>query len=107
MCTDRRDFLRLSASLAGAVALGGTAHAETTAAEFFQQRDIPDSIRKLRSMTAGVVPISLAERKARIEKARRLMHENRLDAIYPETGSSMVYYTHMAWEPSERMFSLR
>ncbi len=106
MCTDRRDFLRLSASLAGAVALGGTAHAETTAAEAFQQRDTPDPIRKLRSMTFGVAPISLAERKVRIEKARRLMHEHRLDAIYLEPGSSMFYYTGMRWSTSERMFAL-
>ena len=106
MCTDRRDFLRLSAGLAGAVALSGTAHAETTAAEFFQQRDTPDPIRKLRSMTAGVVPIPLAERKARIEKARRLMHEHHLDAVYLEPGSSMFYYTDMRWSTSERMFAL-
>src|SRR5437870_8414285 len=106
MCTDRRDFLRLSASLAGAVALSGTAHAETTAAEFFQQRDTPDPIRRLRSMTAGVAPISLAERKARIEKARRLMHEHHLDAIYLEPGSSMFYYTGMRWGTSERTFAL-
>src|SRR5438105_3943000 len=106
MCTDRRDFLRLSASLAGAVALSGTAHAETTAADFFQQRDTPDPIRKLRSMTAGVAPISLAERKARIEKARSLMHEKRIDAIYLEPGSSMFYFTGMQWGTSERMFAL-
>ncbi|HEY3025526.1 MAG TPA: M24 family metallopeptidase [Pyrinomonadaceae bacterium] len=106
MCTDRRDFLRLSAGLAGAVAFGGTAHAETTAVEFFQQRETPDPIRKLRSMTTGVAPISLAERKARIEKARRLMHEHRLDAIYLEPGSSMFYYTGMRWSTSERMFAL-
>jgi Xaa-Pro dipeptidase len=44
-------------------------------------------------MTDGIVPITNEERQARIEKARRLMRENRLDAIYLESGTSMYYYT--------------
>ena len=57
-------------------------------------------------MTAGVVPVPLAERQARIEKARRLMRENRIDAIYVEPGSSMFYFTGMRWSTSERMLAL-
>lgn len=72
----------------------------------FQQRDLPDPIRKLRKMTDGVVPISLDERRARIEKARRLMRDNRISAIYLEPGSSMFYFTGMRWSLSERMFGL-
>lgn len=57
-------------------------------------------------MTDGIVPITLDERKDRIEKARRLMKENRIVAIYLEPGSSMFYFTGMRWGLSERMFGL-
>lgn len=106
MCTDRRDFLRLSAAVAGASLLANVARAETTEAEAFQQRDLPESIRKLRRMTDGVVPISLDERRARIENARRLMRKNRVDAIYIEPGATMSYYTGMRWGTSERMLAM-
>src|SRR5438128_6208306 len=108
MCTDRRNFLRLTAGLAGATLLSGEL-IETKAhdAEGPQQRsDVPPSIRQLRKMTDGIVPISDDERKARIAKAQRLMVENKIDATYIEPGSSMFYYTGMRWGTSERMFAL-
>ena len=106
MCTDRRDFLRLSAAVAGASLLGNVARAETIEPEVFQQRDLPESIRKLPRMTDGIVPISLDERRARIENARRLMRQNRIDALYIEPGATMFYYTGMRWSTSERMFAM-
>ena len=57
-------------------------------------------------MTDKVVPITLDERKARIEKAQKLMRDQRIDAMYLEPGSSMFYYTGMRWGTSERMFAL-
>ena len=42
--------------------------------------------------------------QARIEKARRLMADNRLDAIVLEGGSSMFYFTGVRWGLSERPF---
>jgi Xaa-Pro dipeptidase len=68
-----------------ATALGGIAAA--------QQSELPEPIRKLRPMLDGVVPIGDEERAARREKARRLMVEHKLDAIYLESGSSMYYFT--------------
>ena len=108
MCTDRRNFLRLSAGLAGAALLGGDViNAEPYEAETSQQRpEAPEAIRKLQRMTEGIVPITLEERRGRIEKARRLMREKRIDAIYLEPGSSMFYFTGMRWGTSERMFAL-
>jgi Xaa-Pro dipeptidase len=97
MCTDRRDFLRLSAGIAG-VAFAGPG--------FFQQREPPESIRQLKRMTDGIVPISDSERKTRIEKAQRLMRHSNIDAIYSEPGSSMFYFTGMRWGLSERMFAV-
>ena len=104
MCTDRRDFLRLSAVAAGATLFGGSL--VNAAAEPALQANTPEAIRNLRRMTDGIVPISLDERRIRIEKARRLMTENRIDAIYLEPGSSMFYFTGMRWGTSERMFAM-
>ncbi len=104
MCTDRRDFLRKSVVAAGATIIGGSflnADAEPP-----QQSNLPEAVRNLKRMTDGVVPITLDERRARIEKARRLMREKGIDAIYLESGSSMVYYTGTRWGTSERMFGL-
>ena len=98
--------MRLSAAVAGASLLGSMAQAETTEPDSFQQREVPASIRKLRKMLDDVVPISLDERLSRIERARRLMRENKIDAIYVEPGSSMFYYTGMRWGTSERMLAL-
>jgi len=57
-------------------------------------------------MTAGVVPITDDERKARIAKAQLLMRQHKIDAIYLEPGSSMFYFTGMRWSTSERMLAL-
>src|SRR5215813_1694412 len=106
MCTDRRDFLRLSAGMAGAALLVNSlvhAHSETVDP---QQGSQPEAIRRLRRMTDSVVPITLEERKSRIEKAQKLMRDGRIDAIYIEPGTSMFYYTGMRWGTSERMLAM-
>jgi len=99
MCTDRRDFLRLSAGIAGATLFGESLVQA-------QQATQPEPIRRLRRMTDNVVPITLEERKSRIEKAQKLMRDNRIDAIYIEPGTSMFYYTGMRWGTSERMLAM-
>lgn len=104
MCTDRRDFLRMSAVAAGAVLAGGSFL--DASAEPIQQGNQPEAVRRLRRMTEKVVPITLDERKARIEKARKLMRDNRVDAIFIEPGTTMSYFTGMRWGTSERMFGL-
>ena len=66
MCTDRRDFLRLSAGMAGATLFGSSlVHAHEELSEP-QQATQPEAIRQLRRMTDNVVPITLEERKGRI-----------------------------------------
>jgi Xaa-Pro dipeptidase len=96
MCVDRRDFIRLSAGIAGtAILTGGEIDAEP----------VPQSIRELRPSTVNIVPISDDERRDRIAKAQRLMVETRIDAIFLEPGSSLFYYTGVRWGNSERMFA--
>jgi Xaa-Pro dipeptidase len=51
-----------------------------------------------------VVPIDDAERRLRIERARRLMAEHRIDALVLEPGSAMHYFVGVAWGLSERPF---
>jgi len=53
----------------------------------------PAAVRALKPMLDGIKPITEDERAARVEKARRLMAENKLGAIYVEGGTSMYYFT--------------
>ncbi|MBK8312792.1 MAG: aminopeptidase P family protein [Acidobacteria bacterium] len=94
---DRRDFLKLTSGVAGAALLSESGALAAP---------VPESIAQLKPMTAGIAQITDDERKARIEKARRLMIENKIDAIYLEPGTSMSYYTGVRWGTSERMFAL-
>jgi Xaa-Pro dipeptidase len=68
--------------------------------------DVPGAIRQLKSVTDDVPPISNDERAARIGKARRLMAENKIAALFCEPGSSLFYFTGIQWGRSERMFGL-
>ena len=103
MCVDRREFLHVSAGAAGATLLScaGSTSTESAAAS-----DVPEFIRGLRPMTGGIQPITDEERLGRIEKARKLMAESGMDAIYVESGSSLFYYTGIRWGASERMFAM-
>jgi len=108
MCTDRRDFLRSTAGVVGATLLGSRfAFADTIDVDAIQERqEVPELIRRLPKMTAGIVPITDDERWARIGKAQSLMGDQKIDAIYIEPGSTMFYYTGMRWSTSERMLAL-
>ncbi|HTS50310.1 MAG TPA: Xaa-Pro peptidase family protein [Bryobacteraceae bacterium] len=70
-----------------------TAAASLAYKAFPQTYTIPEAIRNLRPMTDGTQSIKSEEHQARIEKARRLMRENRIDAILMEGGSSTFYFT--------------
>lgn len=51
-------------------------------------------------------PITLDERRDRIDKSRRLMVENRLDALMLTGGTSLAYFTNVHWGGGERLFAL-
>ena len=51
-------------------------------------------------------PITVEERQARQEKARRLMEANDLDAIVLAEGTSLNYFTGIHWWGSERLFAM-
>lgn len=96
----RRDFLGSATTLmAGAVVtVPATAAAQPPAT-------LPPAIRALRPMRNGVVPISVTERQGRIEKARQLMREQRIDALMLTGGTSMEYFTGIRWGLSERLLA--
>jgi len=71
-----------------------------------EPQDVPELIRNLKPMTDGIQPITDDERHARMEKARRLMRENKLGAIFLEGGSSLFYFTGTRWPPADRIFGL-
>ena len=53
----------------------------------------------------GITPITVAERQGRLEKARRLMREQGIDALMLTGGTSMVYFTGIQWGLSERLLA--
>jgi Xaa-Pro dipeptidase len=61
------------------------------------QAAVPEAIRNLKPLPGGISPITDDERRGRLEKARRLMRENKLDAVVMEAGTSMFYYTGTRW----------
>jgi Xaa-Pro dipeptidase len=98
MSIDRRTFLQASAVAAGASFAGSSAEAAPQAAA-------PGGpFAGLRRMTDGISRIGIDDRKARIEKAGRLMVENKIDAIILDSGTSLGYFTGVSWWASERTF---
>lgn len=63
---------------------------------------VTTSSLSLPNLAKHAVPISVAERKARIEKAQKLMQERGIGALIVEAGSSLVYFTGVRWWRSER-----
>ena len=57
-------------------------------------------------MKDQAVPITVDERKARVERARELMAQKKLQAIAIATGSSLTYYSGVHWWLSERCFAV-
>ena len=70
------------------------------------EANLPRAIRDLQPMVAGIVPITVEERKQRIAKAQELMAREKMDAIFLEGTVSCFYYTGMRWGQSERTFGV-
>jgi len=65
----------------------------------------PSSIAALTSMRDQARPITNEERRARIEKAKRLMVEHKIGALVLTGGTSLVYFAGMRWGGGERLFA--
>ena len=93
----RRNFVKLttSSAFAGSAMLSGISSCTTPKAA-------PSPMDQLKSMTTDIKPITVQEREARIEKAQRLMAENKIEALLVDAGTSLNYFTGISWWPSER-----
>src|SRR5262245_917682 len=67
---------------------------------------LPPSIAALQSMRSQARPITPEERRGRLDKARRLMTEQKIDAIILTGGTSLNYFTGIRWGNSERLFAV-
>jgi Xaa-Pro dipeptidase len=80
----RRRFLQSgSAAAAFSAALPAAAHAK----EKEQDKTLPPPIAQLKSLHGEATPISLDERRDRLEKARKLMRDNNLSAVLMTEGT--------------------
>lgn len=98
MSMNRRDFLKSSALAGGAaVTLGVTGCMK-------EEKTSPQNAFSGLKLIKNIQPISLDERKNRIEKAQQLMIKNKIDAIIIEPGTSFSYFVGFSWWKSERFF---
>lgn len=96
----RRSFL--SIALAGTPTLAVQRRAARSSQPL---RPLPSSIAALTSMRDQAKPITSDERRLRIEKARRLMVAEKIDALVLAGGTSLVYFTNIRWGGGERLFA--
>src|SRR5271157_1679744 len=97
----RRRFLQSSSLAAGVgIALPALAHATP------DNKSLPPAIAALQPLKAEAKPITVEERAARQDKARRLMLDNNLSALFVAPGTSLAYFTGIRWEGGERLFAM-
>jgi Xaa-Pro dipeptidase len=96
MSPTRRSFIKTgSISLA---ALGLPRLAKGAAPEPLSQ--------ELKNLVADVKPLGPEDYAARLDKARRLLAANKLDAIFIGGGTNLLYFTKVPWWLSERVFGV-
>lgn len=95
----RRRFLRSTTLAAGAAMWPAPSPAQSSS-----PAPVPPSIAALQPMRGLARPITNQERLSRIERARHLMAEHKLDAIAMMGGTSLIYFANIRWWNSERLF---
>lgn len=99
MKTDRRQFIRTTGAAAALVGV-------TPSFTFSNKLTILPASDIIKSTKERIKPIAKEERLARLEKARVLMKENKMDVLFVEGGTSLNYYTGISWWRSERLFAM-
>jgi Xaa-Pro dipeptidase len=92
-----------AAAAATALALPAQAQREETAA---LSRNVPPSIAALQPMTGQIRPFSNQEREARLERARKLMATDKIDAVVLSGGASALYFANVQFGGGERLWAL-
>jgi Xaa-Pro dipeptidase len=96
----RRRFLQLGTVAAGASLAFGQESPERNCSP------LPESIASLKPLKDQAKPITVAERRDRQDKARRLMRATGIDAILLMEGTSLDYFTGIRWWGGERTFAM-
>ncbi len=92
----RRSFIKTGTVTLAAASLVPKASAAT----------LPESGQELKSMVAGVEPLTPEDFALRREKAQRLLAEKGLDAVFIGGGTNLLYFTKVGWWLSERVFGV-
>ena len=96
MSITRRSFIKTGTASLAALSLGPKAAAAAA----------PGEPQELKSLTAGVEPLAPEDFALRREKARRLLAEKGLDAVFIGGGTNLLYFTKVGWWLSERVFGV-
>src|SRR4029077_2791794 len=99
----RRSFMWLTGTAAGLSVARVSAQRGRGPGGDVASGALPPSIAALTSMRGLAKPITADERKGRLEKARRLMTEQKIDAVILAGGTSLNYFTGIRWGNSERL----
>src|SRR5271167_4950267 len=100
----RRSLLCISsAAILNKLAPRAGAQQSQTAAS---SKPLPPSLAALQSMTDQVRPITNQERQARVEKAKKLMVQQKINAVVLSGGASSLYFANLQMGGSERLWVL-
>jgi Xaa-Pro dipeptidase len=99
----RRRFLQSTTTSATVAAFSHLASAGEASSDC---KPLPPAIAKLQSLKEQAQPITPQERSNRQEKARQLMQEKGIDAVVLMPGTSLRYFTGIAWWESERALAM-
>jgi Xaa-Pro dipeptidase len=101
MSPTRRSFIKTGAMSLAAVGLRPGPAAQPGAGQA-----APGASPELRNLVAGTEPLAPGDYAARREKARRLLAERGLDALFIGGGTNLLYFTKVGWWLSERVFGV-
>jgi Xaa-Pro dipeptidase len=96
MSPTRRSFIKTGSLSLAALSLGPSAAAAAGSGR----------VQELENLVAGVQPLGPDDYALRREKARRLLSEKGLDAIFIGGGTNLLYFTKVGWWLSERVFGV-
>src|SRR5688500_9021010 len=100
----RREFLETSSAAMAAAVLAPALPAGPSGP--VQAPAMPPSIQALSSQKSRARPISVEERRERIERALALLGAEALDGLFLTGGTSLRYFTGISWGLSERLLAL-
>jgi Xaa-Pro dipeptidase len=94
----RREFIRTAAA--------GAAGVSTLLPLAAAGQDNKDQKPEVKAIRDRIKPITKEERRQRVDRARQLMEEKNVDALFLEGGTTLNYFTGISWGRSERLFAM-